>query len=142
VRAIAGYLNVDMIASPNGGHFLYDSDDSKLTGQGPGAPGSELIEQALSSYFKSINVPTYEVDFDGRSDYAPFLFAGIPVGGLLTGTRELKPQSMVDMWGGKAGEPFDPCYHQACDTNANINETIYLRNANAAAYAFWTLSGK
>jgi len=36
---------------------------------------------------------------------APFLSAGIPVGGLLTGGRELKPQSMADMWGGKAGEP-------------------------------------
>lgn len=139
-QAIAGYLNVDMIASPNGGHFVYDSDDSKRAGQGPGAPGSELIEQALTAYFTSIGVATYEVDFDGRSDYAPFLSAGIPVGGLLTGTRELKPQSLADLWGGTAGAPFDPCYHQLCDTNANINETIYLRNANAAAYAFWTLS--
>ena len=138
--AIAGYLNVDMIASPNGGHFIYDGDDSKRTGQGPGALGSERIEQALAAYFGSINVPVYEVDFDGRSDYAPFLSAGIPVGGLLTGTREIKPQSMVDLWGGQAGQPFDPCYHQACDTNANINETIYLRNANAAAHALWTLS--
>ena len=138
--AIAGYLNLDMIASPNGGHFIYDSDDSNRSGQGPGAPGSELIEQALTAYFSSVDVPLYEVDFDGRSDYAPFLSAGIPVGGLLTGTSEIKPQSMADMWGGTAGQPFDPCYHQACDTNANINETIYLRNANAAAHAFWTLS--
>jgi aminopeptidase S len=138
--AIVGYLNVDMIASPNGGHFLYDSDDSRRAGEGPGAPGSELIEQALTAYFSSINVPVYEIDFDGRSDYAPFLAAGIPVGGLVTGSRELKPQSMAELWGGRAGEPFDPCYHQPCDTNANINETIYVRNANAAAHAFWTLS--
>lgn len=124
--AIKGYLNVDMIASPNGGHFIYDSKNP--------------IEQALVDYFASINVPIYELQFEGRSDYQPFLSAGIPTGGLLTGTREIKPQFMADMWGGTAGTAFDPCYHQPCDTNANINETIYLRNANAAAHAFWTLS--
>lgn len=126
LSAIKGYLNVDMIASPNGGHFIYDSKNS--------------IEQALAAYFASIDVPTYKVPFDGRSDYAPFLAAGVPTGGLLTGTREIKPQYMADMWGGTAGAAFDPCYHRPCDTNANINETIYVRNANAAAHAFWTLS--
>ncbi|WP_117214976.1 M28 family peptidase [Allorhizocola rhizosphaerae] len=125
-KQIRGYLNVDMIASPNGGHFVYNSDNP--------------IERALMSYFTARSIPTYAIPYEGRSDYAMFLRAGVPVGGVITGTREIKTEQFAAWWGGTAGAPFDPCYHQACDTNANINETVYLHSSNATAHAFWTLS--
>jgi hypothetical protein len=28
------------------------------------------------------------------------------------------------MWGGIAQAAYDPCYHQACDTVANINQEV------------------
>ena len=35
-RALALYLNADMIASPNAGYFVHDGDDSDRVGAGPG----------------------------------------------------------------------------------------------------------
>ncbi|MFI1993981.1 M28 family metallopeptidase [Actinoplanes sp. NPDC020271] len=138
--AITGYLNFDMVASPNPGYFLYDGDNSDNTGSGPGPTGSAAIEQTLADYFTSIGVPTRGTDFDGRSDYGPFISAGIPAGGIFTGAEGIKTSAQVALWGGTA-TAFDACYHKACDTSANINDTALDRNADAIAYAVWTLAG-
>ena len=39
------------------------------------------------------------------------------------------------MWGGLAGSQYDPCYHLACDTFANISLQALDVNADAVAYA-------
>jgi aminopeptidase S len=137
---ITGYLNFDMVASPNPGYFLYDGDNSDGTGAGPGPAGSAQIEQTLASYFSSIGVPTRGTDFDGRSDYGPFIANGIPAGGIFTGAEGRKTAAQVQLWGGTA-TAFDPCYHRACDTSANINDTALDRNSDAIAHAVWTLAG-
>ncbi|GIF12734.1 M28 family peptidase [Actinoplanes teichomyceticus] len=137
--AITGYLNFDMVASPNPGYFLYDGDNSDNTGSGPGPAGSAQIEQTLAAYFTSIGVPTRGTDFDGRSDYGPFISAGIPAGGIFTGAEGRKTSAQVALWGGTA-TAFDPCYHASCDTTANINDTALDRNSDAIAYAVWTLA--
>ena len=54
--------------------------------------------------------------FDGRSDYGPFIEVGIPAGGLFSGAEGLKTAERGSVFGGTAGEPYDACYHQACDT--------------------------
>jgi aminopeptidase S len=136
---ITGYLNFDMVGSPNPGYFLYDGDNSDNTGSGPGPAGSAQIEQTLAAYFTSINVPTRGTDFDGRSDYGPFIAAGIPAGGIFTGAEGRKTAAQVALWGGTAAA-FDPCYHRACDTSANINDTALDRNSDAIAYTVWTLA--
>jgi aminopeptidase S len=138
--AITGYLNFDMVASPNPGYFLYDGDNSDNTGSGPGPAGSAEIEQVLADYFTSIGVPTRGTDFDGRSDYGPFIKAGIPAGGIFTGAEGRKTAAQVTLWGGTA-TVFDACYHSACDTIANINDTALDRNSDAIAYSIWTLAG-
>ncbi|NMO53463.1 M20/M25/M40 family metallo-hydrolase [Actinoplanes sp. TBRC 11911] len=138
--AITGYLNFDMVGSPNPGYFLYDGDNSDGTGAGPGPAGSAQIEQTLAAYFTSIGVPTRGTDFDGRSDYGPFIAAGIPAGGIFTGAEGRKTAAQVTLWGGTAST-FDPCYHALCDTTANINDTALNRNSDAIAYAVWTLAG-
>jgi aminopeptidase S len=137
---ITGYLNFDMVASPNPGYFLYDGDNSDNTGSGPGPAGSARIEQTLADYYATIGVPTRGTDFDGRSDYGPFIAAGIPAGGIFTGAEGRKTPAQVQLWGGTAAA-FDPCYHSACDTTANINDTALDRNTDAIAYAVWTLAG-
>ncbi len=137
---ITGYLNFDMVASPNPGYFLYDGDNSDGTGAGPGPAGSAQIEETLASYFSSIGVPTRGTDFDGRSDYGPFIANGIPAGGIFTGAEGRKTAAQVQLWGGTT-TAFDPCYHRACDTSANINDTALDRNSDAIAHAVWTLAG-
>ncbi|MEV4802890.1 M28 family peptidase [Nonomuraea sp. NPDC049421] len=137
---IKGYLNFDMVGSPNAGYFVYDGDNSDGTGAGPGPAGSAALERTLQDYFTSIGVQTRGTDFDGRSDYGPFIAAGIPAGGTFTGAEGTKTSAQAALWGGTAGQAFDVCYHRSCDTTANINDTALNRNADAIAYAVWTVA--
>ncbi|MGW4055878.1 M28 family metallopeptidase, partial [Streptomyces sp. NPDC004779] len=124
---VKGYLNFDMIGSPNPGYFVYDDDPT--------------IEQTFKTYFSGIGVPTeIETEGDGRSDHASFKNVGIPVGGLFTGASRVKSSAQVSKWGGTA-TAFDRCYHSSCDTLSNINDTALDRNSDAIAHAIWTLSG-
>ncbi|GAA3443770.1 hypothetical protein Pve01_35670 [Planomonospora venezuelensis] len=137
---IKGYLNFDMVGSPNPGYFVYDGDNSDGTGSGPGPAGSAQLERTLQDYFTSIGVPTRGTDFDGRSDYGPFIAVGIPAGGTFTGAEGVKSSAQASLWGGTAGQAFDRCYHRSCDTTANIDDTALDRNADAIAYAVWTIA--
>lgn len=124
---ISGYLNFDMIGSPNPGYFVYDDDPA--------------IEKTFKEYFAGIGVATeIETEGDGRSDHAPFDSAGIPVGGLFSGADYIKTAAQAAKWGGTAGKAFDACYHASCDTASNINDTALDRNSDALAYAVWELS--
>ncbi|MGN9776710.1 M20/M25/M40 family metallo-hydrolase [Micromonospora sp. H33] len=137
---IKQYLNFDMVGSPNAGYFVYDGDNSDGVGAGPGPAGSAQIEQTIQAYFTSIGVPTRGTDFDGRSDYGPFISVGIPAGGTFTGAEGIKSSTQASLWGGTAGQAFDPCYHRSCDTSSNINDTALNRNADAIAYTVWALA--
>ncbi|PZF99435.1 M28 family metallopeptidase [Micromonospora deserti] len=138
---IKQYLNFDMVGSPNAGYFVYDGDNSDGVGAGPGPAGSAQIEQTIQAYFASIGVPTRGTDFDGRSDYGPFISIGIAAGGTFTGAEGIKSSAQAALWGGTAGRAFDPCYHRSCDTSANIDDTALDRNADAVAYTVWALAG-
>ncbi|HEY0857976.1 MAG TPA: M28 family metallopeptidase, partial [Albitalea sp.] len=132
---IALYLNFDMIGSPNHVFFIYDGDDSDGIGAGPGPGGSAEIEAAFEAYFTQRGIPFKGTDFSGRSDYRPFILAGIPAGGLFTGAEGVKTAEEAALWGGAAGIAYDPCYHQACDTFANNSDVALDVNADAVAYA-------
>ncbi|WP_431042816.1 M28 family metallopeptidase [Streptomyces sp. P1-3] len=124
---IDGYLNFDMIGSPNPGYFVYD-DDPRL-------------EAVFKDWFAAKGVPTeIETEGDGRSDHASFKNVGIPVGGLFTGASNRKTSAQAQKWGGTAGQAFDRCYHSSCDTTSNIDDTALDRNSDAIAHAIWTLS--
>jgi Zn-dependent M28 family amino/carboxypeptidase len=133
--SIALYVNLDMIGSPNPGYLVYDGDDSDKVGAGPGPQGSATIEQVLLDQLRTTGVTPAGTDFDGRSDYGPFIEAGIPAGGLFTGAEETKTPEQAARWGGEAGKPYTPCYHQACDTLANVDRTALDRNVDALAGA-------
>ncbi|MEU4131990.1 M28 family metallopeptidase [Streptomyces wuyuanensis] len=124
---ISGYLNFDMIGSPNPGYFVYDDDPA--------------IEQTFKDFYAGLGVPTeIETEGDGRSDHASFKNVGIAVGGLFTGASRTKSSAQAQKWGGTAGQAFDRCYHSSCDTTSNINDTALDRNSDAIAHAVWTLS--
>ena len=80
-------------------------------------------------------MPFKGTDFTGRSDYGPFIAAGIPAGGLFTGAEGVKTAEEAALWGGTAGQQYDPCYHLACDTFANNNDHALDVNSDAVAYA-------
>ncbi|MFI1678377.1 M28 family metallopeptidase [Streptomyces sp. NPDC020607] len=123
---VSGYLNFDMIGSPNPGYFVYDDDPT--------------IEKTFKDYYAGLGVPTeIETEGDGRSDHAPFANVGIPVGGLFTGAERAKSSAQAQKWGGTAGQAFDRCYHSSCDSTSNINDTALDRNSDAIAHAIWTL---
>ncbi|MFC4903340.1 M28 family peptidase [Kocuria oceani] len=133
---IALYLNLDMIGSPNYGRFLYDGDSS-WGGWHDGSPeapaGSDAIEVAFESYFESVGLAAEEVPIDDGSDHLVFAGAGIPVGGLFTGDSGEKTRQQVDLYGGRAGTDYDPCYHDACDDLGNVDLQVLEEMSDATA---------
>ena len=129
--AVAAYLNFDMIGSPNYVRFVADGDGSD-TGN-PGPAGSGAIEAFLGGFYTARGLAFEPFWLDNRSDYAPFALAGIPVGGLFTGAEGIKTAAQAAVYGGTAGVALDPCYHQACDTDANVNPVVLDLNADALA---------
>jgi Zn-dependent M28 family amino/carboxypeptidase len=132
---IALYLNFDMVGSPNHVFFIYDGDDSDVIGAGPGPAGSAEIEKTFEAFFNMRGVPFKGTDFSGRSDYGPFIANGIPSGGLFTGAEGVKTVEEAAIWGGTAGQQYDPCYHLACDTFANNNDQALDVNSDAIAFS-------
>jgi Zn-dependent M28 family amino/carboxypeptidase len=134
---IALYLNFDMIGSPNHVFFIYDGDNSDGVGSGPGPVGSTGIEKTFETFYNKKGVPFKGTDFDGRSDYRPFILADIPAGGLFTGAEGVKTAAEAEVWGGISGTAYDPCYHQACDNFGNTN--LFALDVNSDAVAYTTL---
>jgi Zn-dependent M28 family amino/carboxypeptidase len=139
---IGSYLNFDMLASPNFARFVYDGDGSTFEApEGYVTPESAAIEGIFEEFYDSRGLLYEDTEFDGRSDYQAFADAGIPSGGLFSGAEDIKTPEQATRYGGTAGAPFDPCYHQACDDIGNIDATALDQNADAVAYATLTLAG-
>ncbi|POR31126.1 Peptide hydrolase [Tolypocladium paradoxum] len=102
------YFNYDMIGSPKPDFVVYANNDAHKVG------GVILFD-----YLQSHGVEPFYGKFGSSSDYVGFLQLGIPSSGLFTG----------------AGEPFDICYHQACDDINNIDWKAIEVNAKAAGFA-------
>lgn len=132
---IALYLNFDMLGSANAAYLTYDGDDSDRQGEGPGPKGSAGIERTFNSFLLQQGITPTGTDFDGRSDYGPFIEKGIPSGGLFSGAEEKKTPEQVEQWGGTADKAYDEHYHASSDTLANINKDAFTKNAAAVAYS-------
>ena len=136
IKNIAVNLNFDMVGSPNFVRFVYDGDGSATPDAGPN--GSGVVEDVFLDYFGS--TPTEPTAFDGRSDYGPFIAVGIPAGGLFTGAEGIKTPAQAAIYGGTAGQQYDPCYHEECDTFANNSDTALDQMSDAAAHAVLTFA--
>ncbi|MEU9231538.1 M28 family peptidase [Streptomyces subrutilus] len=137
-KDIALYLNFDMIASPNPVQFVYDGDDSDRTGAGAGPAGSAQIEALINGFLDKKRKPHEGSDFDGRSDYGPFIANGIPAGGTFTGAEGIKTAEQAERHGGTAGAPYDPNYHGAGDTLRNLDLKVFDTNLDVIAHAVGT----
>jgi aminopeptidase Y len=134
-RRHALYLNFDMVGSPNFVPYVYDGDASSAGNGVRLAPGSAVIERVFARYFSSRNLLYRQTGIGGQSDHFPFAQAGIPVGGLFTGADGRKSSGEASAFGGRAGQPYDPCYHRACDRLTNVNGAALTRMAGAAFHA-------
>jgi len=127
-----------MIGSPNDIFMVYDGNESGFPAPVPVPDGSIAIEALFESFYTLSNEPYDDAEFSGRSDYQAFILNDIPAGGLFTGAEVLKTVEQQAIWGGVAGEQYDPCYHLACDTFANIN--LHALDVNSDAVAFSVLT--
>jgi aminopeptidase Y len=109
------FMDYDMLASPNFAYQVYNATDAV------NPVGSEDLRDLYTQYYVSHGQNFTYIPFDGRSDYDAFIKHGIPGGGIATGAEGVKTKVEAEMFGGTAGEWFDPCYHQLCDTVDNCN---------------------
>jgi Zn-dependent M28 family amino/carboxypeptidase len=137
---IALYLNYDMVGSPNYIFMVYDADQSTFQAPVAVPAGSVAIEDLYESFYTLVGEPYDDTAFDGRSDYQAFIEAGIPSGGLFTGAEVVKTAEQAAIWGGTAGEQFDPCYHLACDTFDNVSLHALEVNSDLIAFAQLTFA--
>jgi aminopeptidase S len=130
-KKIKLYLNVDMVASSNGGYFVQGGKGRDAETAGP--PGSATIGRVLADQLAKSGVTNPEfIEFVG-DDEAAFIEAGIPVGGAENGDQEKKTRKQAKAWGGQAGKPYDSCWDEACDTIDNVNREVLSHYMRALA---------
>ena len=136
---IALYLNYDMVGSPNYIFMVYDADESTFPAPARSRPGSTAIEDLYESYYTGSGSRTTTRSSPAQRLQA-FIDNEIPSGGLFTGAEEIKTEEQEAIWGGTAGEQFDPCYHEACDTFDNVDLHALEVNSDLIAFAQLTFA--
>ena len=126
--AVALYVNLDMVASPNAGYFVQGGTGRR---DEAGPAGSAQVARVLTEELARVGVTAEGDVFDGLSDYDPFIQAGIPTGGVFSGDDTEKTDAQATAWGGEAGEVFDPCYHEACDRLDDVDRVALGRFTDA-----------
>jgi hypothetical protein len=119
-RRIAGYINLDMVGSPNPVRYVY--------GEGP-------VREALEQALRRRKLAFDEITIGASSDHAPFDDAGISTGGVYSGSEERKSARQAGAYGGRAGRPLDPCYHRRCDMLDRVDEKVLAELADVAGRA-------
>ena len=136
---IAMYLDFVMLGSANAGYFTDDGDQSGPPGAGVAAAdvpeGSAGIERTLGSYLYLAGKRPADMPLSTRTDYHPFMIAGVPVGGMTAGASQTKTTVQGRLWGGQPGFWFDPNYQSARDTVENINREALTVMGSGVAYA-------
>lgn len=126
-RKIRLFMDYDMLGSPNYAYMVYDGRNNV------NPVGSQELRDLYVDWYQDHGLNYTFTPFDGRSDYAGFIKHGIPGGGMATGAEEIKSKEEAKMFGGNAGEPYDPCYHQLCDDVGNVNLTAWELNTKVSS---------
>lgn len=122
------FMDYDMMGSPNFAYQIYNATNAA------NPTGSEELRELYVDWYTQQGLNFTFIPFDGRSDYDAFIRNGIPGGGIATGAEGIKTEEEEVMFGGKAGEWYDPCYHQLCDDVGNVNSTAWLVNTKVSPY--------
>ena len=94
-------------------------------GRRPGRTAPGFIESLFTRWFDGRGQAHEPIPFDGRSDYVRVHQRGHPRRRRVHRRRGRQDRAGAALFGGIAGEPLDPCYHQACDTIDNLNLTVF-----------------
>lgn len=121
-KKIRLFMDYDMLASPNFGYQVYNATNAE------NPAGSQQLRDLYVDWFDKHGFNHTLIPFDGRSDYDGFIRHGIPAGGITSGADGVKTKEEEDMFGGKAGQWYDQCYHQACDDLDNLEFTAWEVN--------------
>lgn len=135
VSQIRAYLNYEVLASPNFAYQVYDNDnedDSPL--------GTAEIVDVIADYFTAKGANYTVAPLDGTGDYNAFVKAGIPCSGVTTGGDGIKTPDEAALFGGIAGQAYDPCFHGLCDDITNLNMPAWLFNTKLAAHTVATFA--
>ncbi len=136
---IAMYLDFTMLGSPNAGFFTDDGDQSGPPGPGIAfgdvPEGSAGIERTLAGYLNLAGKRPADMPLSTRTDYHPFMVAGVPIGGMTAGASQTKTTVQARLWGGQAGVPFDPNYQSPRDTVDNVNREALAVMGSGVAFA-------
>ncbi len=120
------FMDYDMMASPNYAYQVYNATNAV------NPVGSEELRDLYTKWYADQGLNYSFIAFDGRSDYDAFIKNGIPGGGIATGAEGVKTKEEEQQFGGRAGEWFDPCYHQLCDTVDNLDLEAWEFNTKAS----------
>ncbi|KAK7936709.1 aminopeptidase Y precursor [Apiospora aurea] len=126
------FMDYDMLGSPNFAYQIYNATNEA------NPTGSQELRDLYVDWYESQGLNYSFIPFDGRSDYDGFIRAGIPAGGIATGAEGVKTKEEEKMYGGKAGDWYDPCYHQLCDDVGNVNMTAWELNSKLVAHSVAT----
>ncbi len=119
-----------MIGSPNYVRFVYDGDGSAFDARRARRVGVRS-RRCSSDFYADRGLAFEPTQIDFRSDYSAFFEYDIPFGGVFTGAEGIKTAEQVAVYGGTAGQQYDPCYHAACDTFANNSDAVLDLNSDA-----------
>ncbi|KAI1371709.1 Zn-dependent exopeptidase [Hypoxylon crocopeplum] len=128
------FMDYDMMGSPNFAYQVYNATNAV------NPVGSEELRDLYLDWYTAQGLNYTFIPFDGRSDYDAFIRNGIPGGGIATGAEGIKTKEEEIMFGGKAGDWYDPCYHQLCDDVGNVNSTAWLLNTKLVAHSVATFA--
>jgi hypothetical protein len=133
------YLNYDMVGSPNGLPLVYASGSLEDDPYDPG-PEELVIRDLFDQWMNDNGLPYGAIPGSISSDGRWFLDSGIPSGGLFTGGTFIMSEYEAGIFGGTAGEAYDPCYHLDCDDIDNIAPQLLGDMGAAAAHTLQELA--
>ena len=104
IKAHKVNIDTDMIASANFVRGIWAADNMN---DGILKTKISNLHNMIAKYFHSKGLSTKRFEFNGRSDFQPFLDQGIPAGGVITGEDEIKTIEDAELFGGVAGMVLD-----------------------------------
>ncbi|KAH7329504.1 hypothetical protein B0I35DRAFT_448601 [Stachybotrys elegans] len=126
------FMDYDMMGSPNYAYQIYNATNEE------NPVGSAELKELYIEWYEKHGLNYTLIPFDGRSDYDGFIRNGIPGGGIATGAEGVKTKEEEAMFGGKAGEWYDHCYHQLCDDTTNVDLEAWEINTKLIAHSVAT----
>ncbi|KAI6785279.1 Aminopeptidase Y-like protein [Emericellopsis cladophorae] len=128
------FMDYDMMASPNYAYQIYNATNEE------NPTGSAELKELYIDWYEDQGLNYTFIPFDGRSDYDGFIRNGIPGGGIATGAEGVKTKDEEAMFGGKAGDWYDPNYHQIGDDLRNLALDAWEVNTKLIAHSIATFA--